>query len=272
MTISPARGSCPVRARALPTRPVRRRRGTRPSSPRRRRHGAQSRRRHARRNPRSGRSRRARSWPYDVLPGFTPPFDDATRHRSSYAIPKDDSTSGRWRAGCAARAGSRAEVAGIRWSELRDLDGDGARWEIPAQRTKNKRGHVVPLAASARALVPGLPRVGDLVFTTTGDTPFSGFGRAKWRLDIRIAALRAADGLLPMPPWILHDLRRTMVTLMNERLSVPPHIVEAVVNHVSGAAKAGIAGVDNRALYLDDRRAALEKWSKLMNALGPPGS
>ena len=127
----------------------------------------------------------------------------------------------------------------MRWSELSDLDGDRARWDIPAQRTKSKCGHVVPLAAPTRELVGGLPRVGDLVFTSTGDTPFSGFGRAKERLDARIAGLRAEDGLPPMPPWTLHDLRRTVVILMNERLSIPPHIVEAVVNHMSGSAKGG---------------------------------
>ncbi len=57
-------------------------------------------------------------------------------------------------------------------------------------------------------------------------------------------------------------MRRTMVTSMNEHLGVSPHIVEAVVNHVTGAAKAGVAGVYNRALYMDERRNALERWDQ----------
>ena len=52
-----------------------------------------------------------------------------------------------------------------------------------------------------------------------------------------------------------------MVTVMNEKLAIPPHVVEAVVNHVSGLAKAGVAGVYNRALYLSERRRALQRWS-----------
>ena len=52
-----------------------------------------------------------------------------------------------------------------------------------------------------------------------------------------------------------------MVTIMNERLAIPPHVVEAVVNHVSGPAKRGVAGVYNRALYLNDRRDALSRWA-----------
>jgi len=49
--------------------------------------------------------------------------------------------------------------------------------------------------------------------------------------------------------------------MMNERLGIAPHIVEAVVNHISGPSKRGVAGVYNRALYLDERRA-LEAWAK----------
>jgi len=55
-----------------------------------------------------------------------------------------------------------------------------------------------------------------------------------------------------------------MVTMMNEKLGIAPHVVEAVVNHVSGAAKAGVAGVYNRALYVKERKRALERWSKLL--------
>ena len=48
-----------------------------------------------------------------------------------------------------------------------------------------------------------------------------------------------------------------MLTHMNERLGIAPHIVEAVANHLSGPAKAGVAGVYNRALYMVERRRAL---------------
>ena len=61
-------------------------------------------------------------------------------------------------------------------------------------------------------------------------------------------------------PWTLHDLRRTVVTGMNE-LGIPPHVVEAVVNHISGRAKAGVAGVYNRATYAEEKRAALQTWA-----------
>ncbi|MEO5338619.1 MAG: hypothetical protein H7841_17295 [Magnetospirillum sp. WYHS-4] len=74
-----------------------------------------------------------------------------------------------------------------------------------------------------------------------------------------------------MPDWNLHDLRRTMVTMMNEGLGIPPHVVEACVNHISGGAKAGVAGVYNKALYLNERRHALEAWAnRVMEIVGEP--
>jgi len=42
-------------------------------------------------------------------------------------------------------------------------------------------------------------------------------------------------------------------------LKVQPHIIEAVLNHVSGH-KAGVAGVYNRAKYSDEMRTALQRW------------
>jgi integrase len=158
------------------------------------------------------------------------------------------------------------------WSELREIEDEAALWEIPGKRTKNKHTHLVPLSSQVRELVQSLPCVGALVFTTTGETPVSGFGKAKARLDNRIDEARRRAGLEPMPLWTLHDLRRTMVTVMNEKLGFAPHVVEAVVNHMSGLAKVGVAGVYNRALYFDERRRALQNWADYLNGLCGPSS
>jgi hypothetical protein len=47
---------------------------------------------------------------------------------------------------------------------------------------------------------------------------------------------------------------------MAEDVRLPPHIIEATINYVSGA-RAGVAGTYNRALYLDECRPALEAWA-----------
>ncbi len=145
----------------------------------------------------------------------------------------------------------RSEVAGMLWSEL---DLEEKTWEIPASRTKNKLPHIVPLPDPVIGIILEQQdiqaKIGKsaFVFTCTGK-PFSGWSRSKQRL----------DGRANIPGWRLHDLRRTMVTGMNE-MGIQPHIVEAIVNHISGH-RAGVAGVYNRALYLDERRRALNAWA-----------
>ena len=66
-------------------------------------------------------------------------------------------------------------------------------------------------------------------------------------------------------PWRLHDLRRTAATRMAD-LGVQPHVIEAVLNHVSGH-KAGVAGVYNRSSYAIEKSAALTKWAAHVMAL-----
>lgn len=161
----------------------------------------------------------------------------------------------------------RGEVAGIRRDEVILANGQAPVWEIPADRTKNGRPHIVPLSDPALELIRAQPDTGPFVFSTTGSTPVSGFSKAKARIDVQIASVLADRGQPPLPSWTMHDLRRTVVTMMNERLRIAPHVVEAVVNHQSGAAKAGVAGVYNRALYLDERRSALEAWAEYLQGL-----
>lgn len=106
----------------------------------------------------------------------------------------------------------------------------------------------------AAAIIRARPAFGKegLLFTTTGTTAASGFSKSKARIDAWIAAQRVKAVAKPMPDWTLHDLRRTMATLLNDRLGIAPHVVEACINHVSGSAKAGVAGVYNKALYLTE--------------------
>lgn len=53
---------------------------------------------------------------------------------------------------------------------------------------------------------------------------------------------------------------------MADQLGVAPHIIEAILNHVSGH-KAGVAGVYNRASYAREKREALDLWAAHVMAL-----
>lgn len=147
----------------------------------------------------------------------------------------------------------REEVAGMRWSEL---DLEEATWTLPKERTKNGKMHTVHLSAQALAITQALPRISDYVLTTTGNSGVSGYSKAKQRL----------DGLMqPKTPWVVHDLRRTAASGM-AKLGFQPHIIERVLNHVSGA-QGGLVGVYQRYEYLDERKRAIEAWGSYVEAL-----
>ena len=150
-----------------------------------------------------------------------------------------------------------AEIGDLRWAEV---DSAAGVIRLSPERTKNGRPHTIPLSHIARTIIEAqTPRFNrDLVFGF-GQGGFAGWGHCKERLEQRILDARTQAKAKPMPEWRLHDLRRTVATRLGD-LGVQPHVVEAVLNHVSGS-KAGIAGVYNLALYEAEKRTALARWA-----------
>ena len=159
----------------------------------------------------------------------------------------------------------RLEIGELGWPEI---DIERLQIDLPAERTKNHRAHVVPLSSAALAVLERIQRRDDrdLVFgRRTGG--FSGWSKAKAELDARVSDARKLAGIdQPMPAWRLHDLRRTFATCTNELGFAQPHVVEAILNHISGHL-AGVAGIYNKAAYLAERRHALELWGAHVTAL-----
>jgi integrase len=82
--------------------------------------------------------------------------------------------------------------------------------------------HVVPLSPYALEFLNEVPRFldCDYVFTTTRNSPVSGFSKMLRRLS---EGSQTAN-------WRLHDLRRTAASGM-ARAGIAPHVVEKVLNH-----------------------------------------
>src|SRR4029453_2216652 len=49
-------------------------------------------------------------------------------------------------------------------------------------------------------------------------------------------------------------------------IGIQPHIIEAVLNHISGH-KAGVTGVYNRSTYANEKRAALDAWANHLRVI-----
>jgi integrase len=149
----------------------------------------------------------------------------------------------------------KTEISEARWSWVRT---DITALEIPSDFYKTKRPQVVPFTAAMQTIIDALPHftIDDYLFTTSaGHKPVSGFSKAKQRM----------DKLSGVTDWTIHDIRRTVATEM-ARLGIAQEHIERVLGHVIP----GVAGTYNRYSYMDEKRAALEKWSALwdLNAEG----
>jgi len=162
------------------------------------------------------------------------------------------------------------EVASMRWA---DLDLDSSWWTIPAEHSKNKLPHRVPLSPPALKVLKEL-RVS--LIANEGqirdDSPLHG-ARAKDSHELTrrryvFAGIRgtrqrrrALDGL-GIDDIRPHDFRRTAATVM-AGAGISRLVIAKVLNH----AEKGITAVYDRASYDSEKRLALETWSRRLHEL-----
>ncbi len=146
----------------------------------------------------------------------------------------------------------RDEISRLRWSEI-----NGDSITLDGDRTKTGVPHLIPLSTPARAILEAVPRFSgsEFVFTNSGSTPASDWGRAKAKL----------DRLCHVEGWTVHDLRRTCATGL-QRLGVLLQVTESVLGHTGGS-RAGVVGIYQRHDYAAEKRAALQAWGQHVLAL-----
>jgi integrase len=146
----------------------------------------------------------------------------------------------------------REEIAGLHWSEVL-----ADKIAIHADRMKGKLPHEIPLLPMIQAALPSRPETAaGSVFGRRG-TGFSGFSKSKVRLDAKLS-----KSGLNMPPWGLHDLRRTFSTRLHD-VGIDPIVIEALLAHK----QQGVAAVYNRASFREAKKAALQRWHEIVAAI-----
>jgi integrase len=157
----------------------------------------------------------------------------------------------------------RSEVFEATWDEI---DLDAATWVIQSIRPEHEAEHVVPLSGVAAEILRGIPTIdGSRYVFTTGTSPVRDISKAKGRLDELITVANAGRAI---PPWRLHELRRTFVSGC-ARLRVPSKVVERAVNHPSESF-GGVRGVYNVHAYEDERRSAMQAWANHVILVASP--
>ena len=105
------------------------------------------------------------------------------------------------------------EAQAALWTDIND-----GRWHMPAENTKNKKAHWVPITPEIEDLFDTLPKGRRRIFKTISATATQAWVR------------RLCDKNKIEDRFTPHDLRRTYITRTND-LGIEPYIVERLVNH-----------------------------------------
>jgi integrase len=162
----------------------------------------------------------------------------------------------------------RDEIGDLSWPEIVEGGEHGDHIMLPGERTKNRLEHMVPLAPQAKALLPAKREGWNMLFGRRAASGYSGWSKSKKELDTAVLTVRRKrdSKAAPLEPWAIHDLRRTFSTHLHEMKLGDPHLIELIINHVSGV-RGGVAGNYDCSERIADRRKALEAWADYVNAL-----
>jgi len=149
----------------------------------------------------------------------------------------------------------KGEIISAAWDEIDLAEG---WWVIPAQKSKNRLPHRVPLSPLAVGLLQAAKAL-------AGDSPWV---FPSPRGDNHITA-EAVDHALRRPglehlgfTFVPHDLRRTSASCMTGSCGIPRLVVSKILNHV----ERGVTAVYDRHSYDSQKRQALEAWGRRLTA------
>lgn len=131
---------------------------------------------------------------------------------------------------------------------------------VPPSKHKSRRGHTFFLSPQALAVLDAMPDLGGpfLLSSTAGRTPISGYSKGKARLDRKLADAAERDGLPPLEPWTVHDIRRSVATLMSE-MGVPGEHIEQLLGH----SMEKLRRTYNKNTYASEVRDAMLRWGAM---------
>jgi integrase len=173
----------------------------------------------------------------------------------------------------AARA---SEIAGARKAEFQDLDKpEQAAWHVPAERTKNRVDHLIPLPPLAVETIKS-------AIELNGDSEFLfptrlGRGGPIDRHTLTVAMVRFAKSLkgpaaktwqqeIPTP----HDLRRSCNSRL-ARMGIPKEIRDRTLNHITSLRDPESKHY-NLYEFQSEKRQTLSKWANQIAAIIEPAA
>lgn len=169
------------------------------------------------------------------------------------------------------------EVAGARKTEFQNLDKpELAAWVIPGERTKNKRGHLIPLSPATletvKAAIEFTSDDDDSLFPTRlnrgGPIDRHALTAAMRRFGESLNGPAAKTWQKEMPT--AHDLRRTVNTRL-AKMGVPKEIRDRALNHITSLRDPESKHY-NLYEFEREKRAALNRWADEIASIIKPAA
>ena len=150
----------------------------------------------------------------------------------------------------------------LRKARCEEFDLDNALWTIPAERMKMRRLHVIPLAPLSVALIrEQMARAGGYGYL------FPNYRDLRKPMN-EMTVTKALEYLGYAGRQTGHGFRHIFSTALNEQ-DYPEAHIEAQLAHQKG----GVAGIYNKARYIEQRRVMMEAWANdiasMMNTTPP---
>ncbi len=147
----------------------------------------------------------------------------------------------------------------LRLAEWREFDLDDATWEVPSERMKMKRPHIVPLSTQVVDILRELhPLTGDGVFVFRGRNPRSTISDNTVNKALRSMGYSTKDDITG------HGFRAMARTVLDERLRFRVDWIEHQLAHMVRDAN---GRAYNRTAHLDGRREMMQAWSDYLDKL-----
>ena len=141
-----------------------------------------------------------------------------------------------------------SEVRGAEWSEI---DMDQALWNIPPERMKSRKAHIVPLTAQALEVIKRLPRTDSpLLFANTKNT-----GCISGTILTKTFRRYTSE-------YTLHGFRASLSTWAAECTSYPREIAEHALAHTVGSR---VERCYQRSTLLEQRRELMGVWAEYLH-------
>lgn len=148
----------------------------------------------------------------------------------------------------------KSELLLAKWE---DVDLIVCEWNIPFENSKEEKSHIVYLSTQAIRILQELKAL-------AGGSIWVMPGRSSLSKPFSHNAMNQAMGTIEfgIPPFTIHDLRRTSSTLLNEKGFASDVVEKALSHEIQGS-----RGVYNRAEYAEQRRQMLQFWADYVEGL-----